>query len=75
MTSRVSEPLKPRVEQSVGEDIALFGIKAKVLEVVPEDDWSWRVYLGSTDGGGNRITWTIVVPTDYRTTDGKEAWA
>ncbi len=62
--------VKPDLDHAVGETVTILGVKAKVVDVVPEDDWHWRVTLSSKMSGGVGEFWYIVLPTDYRTTDG-----
>ena len=67
--------LKPRAVEAIGEDVTVFGIRARVCDVVPQDDWHWLVSLSSINGAGAEEDWSIVLPTDYRTTDNQTAWA
>lgn len=69
------EGMKPRAEQMVGEVVTILGVKAQVVDVVPQDDWHWLVTLESLNAGDRIESWSIVLPTDYRTDNGQSAWA
>lgn len=66
--------IRPRAEESVGETINVLGVKAIIVDVVPEDDYHWRVYLSSAGEGGRQEFWEIVIPTDYHTQTGVYAY-
>lgn len=62
--------MAPKIEE--GQKVTIFGVRAVVTEVVPASDWAWHVTLSSVSVMGNAEVWTITVPTDKRTTDGRD---
>lgn len=65
-TARRTRPgIDPQLPK-VGDSIAVFGVDASVQFVEPQSDWMWSVKARTVVGE----VLTVLVPTDYRTTDG-----
>lgn len=64
---------------AVGHPFHVFGLTAVVTIVEPQDDYLWRVEAVidglDRDVHGEPETIVVLVPTDYRTTDGVYAYA
>lgn len=52
-----------------GDNIKIMGLYGIVAAVEPYTDWSWRVII-DVPMVTSMDTITLIVPTDYRTTDG-----
>lgn len=74
-TPRIRQRLLVPVLPEPGTTMSIFGINARVIQVVPDDDWHWTVELESVSSTGTSELWTVTLPTDYRTTDGRPAGA
>lgn len=58
--------IKPKLPK-VGDRINLFGVHAIVSVVEPHSDFAWHIELVSESASGAMETWSINVPTDFRT--------
>ena len=60
--------MRPKLP-NVGDRFELFGLTFIVEHVEPEDDWTWRIEGPLADNRDEKVV--VLVPTDFRTTDGK----
>lgn len=65
---------KPEPNLTIGNTIDLFGIKATITDVVPYNDYIWLVELTSVNGGNAVESFNILIPTDFHTVTGRNAW-
>ena len=52
----------------IGDEVTVFGLTFIVEHVEPEDDWTWRIEGPLADNRDEKVV--VLVPTDFRTTDG-----
>lgn len=66
-------PLRPTLPE-VGDRSTLFGLTGTVTAVEPQDDWNWAVTIEFVGSFHTSETTTVLLPTDFRTTDGMPAY-
>ncbi len=71
--SNLTASLRPSLPVE-GDTLNVLGIWGTVEHVEPQDDWTWRIIVKVKNGGGFNEEMVLLMPTDYRTTDGEHCW-